>query len=710
MLKRFTSLIIVLLLMISLVPLAGASGKMEVAVGQRVTLQGESTRSSVTYKWTVKRGSEILSTQTNRVFNYVFDQPGEYEVNLTATSGTQVVENTTVMVRAGDRYPRPAEIMPDGGSLQPTMPPALDVNLVTLPTLGQDGQIHLLGGGRVRFSFENATGDILEYRVDRNIFVDSDGNGNANDDIDNATHSSYLTGGSWETSYQPAESTKIVAEVTLVDKNGQKARQQAEVVFDVLADATGAPVAVLETTPLADPDDRFVHLTSDEASVSFYARRSTGKILEYRIDQNIFQDSDGDGNPANDIDNLNDVSFKNGDVWTTTYARTDTQIIAQLIVVGEGGTGSRIQRGIKFFEVPEMSASGASEPEPIRLVADKEFVMVGDPILLSVRGLTQSLQEYVFEWDLDGDGETDKTVEADNTLSHIYEAAGLNATRVKVTDRSGNTADFPLEVLVRDRMPTQADFTFEVDGSAVKFTNLSRAASNLANQNLRYQWSFGDPDEANYLAQQNQVGQANPTYNYSKNGEYVVTLTVTDADQVTHSFTSNVVVQAFAEETPEASLGNEVAEAEAGSIGKTIIKIILYIVLVVAALVLVALIGLLGYFKIQHPDLTFDELIDELRMKLVGHLEATPAPANPVKPDVTPAAASAVSPKPAPVAPTEVKPQAEAPAAEAPKPETFRGKEVIETEAEEAPEPKTEAPQKPLGENEGPVPDWLKKL
>ena len=374
-----------------------ASGKMEAKVGESIVLQADNLSTNLKYNWVAKKGKEVVVTQTTPKFNYAFLEQGEYNISLVVTDASGNSKSSSVSVLVGERYDRPSYTTEDGKTVTVTEggetiitdadgnvifqneDGPLSVNYTTLPEASDDGRIHLLGSGRVVFNITTIRSDIIEYRIDKNIFADSDGNGVANDDIDNSSDDSYLLGGSWQTEYEEADTAKVVPEITLVIRNGQKAKAQMEVVFDPLPVQTGDPSAVLKITPAPDSDG-VIHLYDDVSTVSFYARPSSGKILEYRIDKNIFVDSNKDGNPANDVDNLNDISFKTGDVWVTEYNRTDDQIIAQLIVVGEGGKGSRLQREIRFGERMESSGSSGSSGATktgIHLVADKSFVMKG---------------------------------------------------------------------------------------------------------------------------------------------------------------------------------------------------------------------------------------------------------------------------------------------------------------------------------------------
>lgn len=486
----------------------------------------------------------------------------------------------------------------------------------------------------------------------------------------------------------------------------KKIKEQIEILFEE-RDETGPLAARLDVSPSADLEDGLVHLYDDIHRVGFYSRRSTGKILEYRIDKDIFTDSDGDGDPKNDIDNVDDSSFKTGDVWETEYSKTDEQIIAQLIIVGEGGKGSRIQKGLIFGSKPPPPELVYEDvPEAIALTADKTVVVKGDPIFFEVTGLQLAFDEYTFEWDFDGDGEVDKEIEAQNVVEHIYEEPGVFEVKVMIVDTKGNKAEKTIDIISKDTQVTAADFFFTLDGNTVYFEDFSMVTTGLANKDLDYVWGFGDTDEAGYEEQRDQIGRENPVYTYNKSGKYVVTLTVTDADDVTDTKSLEVEIeQDLITDEPIVIPADEepAMEREGGSTIVKLIKILLYLILIVVALVFLIVGGFLVFLKVQHPDLTFDELVDELKAKLLGmmgvhEMGAPGAPGQPGPTPPAPPAPVAPTPPPAPEAPPAPAPEApvEPPVAESgPTPAWLKDKQVIEGEVEEEPSPAASAPPAP---------------
>lgn len=708
MIKKFLKLSAVLFTILLLSTTTGlASGKMEVKLGEKVNLQADGA-TGYAFKWVVKKGKDIVTTQASSVFDYTFDQQGEYDVGLTSTDSSGKTKNTHILVLVGDRYsPVSVSGVAEGGSLDSPF----NLTYETLPTQTAQHTIHLLGQeGNVVFDMTPQDG-VLEYRVDRNIFADSDGNGIANDDIDNASSSSYLLGGVWQTKYTATESKKITAEITAVNGTGEKAKSQVEIVFDPVPDKKADLLGVLDTLPPSDPQSGKIQLYGTSDTVAFYGSRSQGDALEYRIDKNIFIDSDGDGNPENDIDNRTDPSFKTGDVWVTSYEKTDQQVIAQLIVVGKGGVGSRIQREIVFGDkrpVIVAPAPVAGETKSgIQLVADKDFVQKGDPVQFMVQGLTRSLDSYIFDWDFNGDGKADQTVEGNNKVTYLYDVAGIQPVKVHVHDVDGNEANFSLDFLVKDIAVTTADFDFTVEKNKVTFTNLSVTSANLTSKVLTYTWSFGDTDPDNYNAQKDQISVQSPVYSYKKPGTYIVTLTVVDSDKVTSTKKAEVVVKegsATTAEKPAETPKADVTPTKTGgsSILWTIVKVILYIILVILLLILFIVSGLLIFLKVQHPDLIFEELIDELKIKLLGMMGIHDA----VEPHVTASdpqslaatyeASARAKPAPKPAASAEPAPQ-----------EEVAPKKPLEPHPE--PEPGTPVKEAELAKPDAPMPDWLKK-
>ena len=100
--------------------------------------------------------------------------------------------------------------------------------------------------------------------------------------------------------------------------------------------------------------------------------------------------------------------------------------------------------------------------------------------------------------------------------------------------------------------PTElkADFTFEVKGLDVVFTNTSTGATS-------YKWDFGDEETSK---------EASPTHSYASSGEYVVRLMAANADGIVDKKEQTVKVLG----APKAYFSFETLPGRAGKFGKVI--------------------------------------------------------------------------------------------------------------------------------------------
>lgn len=147
----------------------------------------------------------------------------------------------------------------------------------------------------VVFNSKQSQGKIQEYRIDTHIFVDSDGDGIPDNDIDNKTHKSWKDGSSFKWTYRENDQP-IRAKLSLVDLGGQQKSQVVEIVFseedpDFDLEKTTSPEEILNLfenvpvvsftvdTPFAQPGDQ---MTFDASRTKF----PNEKVQEYRWDFN----------------------------------------------------------------------------------------------------------------------------------------------------------------------------------------------------------------------------------------------------------------------------------------------------------------------------------------------------------------------------------------------------------------------------------------
>ena len=130
-----------------------------------------------------------------------------------------------------------------------------------------------------------------------------------------------------------------------------------------------------------------------------------------------------------------------------------------------------------------------------------------------------------YDWDF-GDG-TD-AMDAGPMLDKIYEAAGKYIVTLTVTDNSGETdTDTTVANVGIGNLPPQADAGDKVSGEAGRRITFDGTRSSDPDGDITsYAWDFGDGNTG--------TGPT-PRHRYAKPGNYFVTLTVTDSDDVTDS-------------------------------------------------------------------------------------------------------------------------------------------------------------------------------
>lgn len=207
----------------------------------------------------------------------------------------------------------------------------------------------------------------------------------------------------------------LATRLTIVAKNGQKETVDYQIVFSNLPVPVEPLEAKMLTLPRQNTQDQKIYLAGDEAKVVFLSNLSTGKIREFRIDKNIYFDSNGDGSPANDIDNFNDASLYTGENFETAYSKDWGKTVAQLTVVSADGKGSLVQREIVF----DNSKAEKSTIQAI-LWADKTEVFAGDTVNFQVKN---AVAGEIYKWDFNGDSVIDLETQ-NSTATHLYEKSG----------------------------------------------------------------------------------------------------------------------------------------------------------------------------------------------------------------------------------------------------------------------------------------------
>lgn len=135
-----------------------------------------------------------------------------------------------------------------------------------------------------------------------------------------------------------------------------------------------------------------------------------------------------------------------------------------------------------------------------------------------------------YAWDF-GDGSSDNT--STEGITHVYADPGTYAVKLTVTDDRGgkNTVTKDIVVKAVNQLPV-AEFSSEQSGLRVSFDGSGSADAD--GQIAGYEWNFGDDSPT--------ASGKNIDHLYAADGEYTVTLTVTDDDGETAEIQRTLLV------------------------------------------------------------------------------------------------------------------------------------------------------------------------
>lgn len=597
------------------------SGQIVVQPGQTVEVEAETIMSSPEFSWTIMKGDTVLDTLKQQKLAYVFSQPGNYVANLTISNSTGAEELSSVDILVGKG---PNELLPLGAVFR-SLPPTNDNNVAYINP--QKPQAILYAG--------ESKGKIAEYRIDRNIAVDSNGDGDPANDVDNRSDASFQSGAPWGIVF--SKSGTSTTRLTVVDREGNS--DSKDIVFqpDDRMLQNEKLTAIISSVPSFN-DAGELRLTGDTAEAVFYFGESRGNIIQYRFDRDIALDADGNGDPADDIDNKQHSSFLSGEPLQVTLNKPASyDQIVQLIVVSADGKGSRIRKKI-VFEGPQANLIPSVVPtlKP-KLFLDFSRAVTGTPIHFYVLGAPQGSR---YSWDFDSDGQMDGSGSSADA-EFVYTTPGEYSPNVTVVfnedtvtisdaitiiDPSSVTAP-PMEEF---SAPT-ADFTSTVEQGVVKLSNASSADPRLSNNTLQYEWDFGDGSELST--------DQNPEHTYATAGAFPIILRVTDINGKTSTKSVEIVIAAVGEVSQSAEPSTS-AEASAqptvsgdgfpgqseatpdvselpgskkpGGVIGTIGKLLMFLLLPIFLLI----VGYLVFRKIQNPDMQLKEILDDELSKL----------------------------------------------------------------------------------------------
>jgi PGF-CTERM protein len=266
--------------------------------------------------------------------------------------------------------------------------------------------------------------------------------------------------------------------------------------------------------------------------VSFDASGSADNrgITEYRWDL----DGDGEAERTTDSPTL-----------AHQYAAPGTYNVT-VTVVDEGGNADRAR-------VP---VSVESDDPPGATLEVGDSPTQGFPITFDARNSTDDVGISEYRWDLDGDGEVERTTDSP-TITRTYEETGEYDVALTVVDGGGQSDTATRRISVGEDDPPDAAIQVDSQGVPAEQKELVFDARNSTDDTgiAEYRWSFGD----NATATGERVAHI-----YTDNETYTVTLTVVDEGGNEVTETTEVEVLSPDETNPEADLSVNANRIEAG--------------------------------------------------------------------------------------------------------------------------------------------------
>ena len=288
------------------------------------------------------------------------------------------------------------------------------------------------------------------------------------------------------------------------------------------------PIRIYVSTNSKPPTAAFITEPAEGLSIKIIDNSTADEeagasIMSYAIDKNIAKDSDGDGDPTNDID------YKLAEP-TITFEEKGTYEIKLTVTQNDG----QIDDVINSVTVP------LADPP----TAAFTYVVEGDTVKFTNNSTadTENNAEIVEDktwWDFDtastletadtsgnGNKEDDKDSTEYNPI-HKYLVPGIYMVQLTVEDSFTGIGKVVKEVkyeLPTADIPT-ADFTYVIEGDTVKFTNTSTADTANNAELVKSMWNF---DTASSLENNVDSTEENPIKKYQELGVYKVKLTVED--------------------------------------------------------------------------------------------------------------------------------------------------------------------------------------
>ena len=208
-----------------------------------------------------------------------------------------------------------------------------------------------------------------------------------------------------------------------------------------------------------------------------------------------------------------------GEIVTHVYADNGTFEVTLTVTDTSGNTDSDTMTVTVNNVAPEVEAGPDQRDIPLGTE-----ITLNDPITFTDEGSADTHTANV-DW---GDGSPDDDVDpavSPFSLTHTYEDPGEYTVTVTVTDDDGDSGEDTLTIQINENLPPEAeagDNQPATEGGVVAF--FGGDSSDPEGQDLTFEWNFGDPGSG---ADNTETG-VTATHQYSDDGVFTVTLTVTD--------------------------------------------------------------------------------------------------------------------------------------------------------------------------------------
>ncbi len=216
---------------------------MTVHAGEALELGSDTDVSQPELSWYMTQNQQFIEAQRGKIFQKRLATPGTYNLDLSVKNeaGTQsAFQSFTVIV-----LDQPQALPP----LQTGSATTITPRIVTTPPMNSDGSVSLPPeGGVLAIDASQSTGPISQFAIDIDTSKDSDSNGNAADDIDNANTFGIQDGTPLRYYIKPSATQRVIA-VKLSGSGVPDAVAQFAIRFDgsamQLPQGSGAPVDIL---------------------------------------------------------------------------------------------------------------------------------------------------------------------------------------------------------------------------------------------------------------------------------------------------------------------------------------------------------------------------------------------------------------------------------------------------------------------------------